>query len=92
MIGFSRRLGVPLPEHHRAAARSYRYARKVFVTPPWKEIFTIDEERRHSYEEALEQFPLTLESYGQCGYELIEVPRAPVSARVDFILGQVRAS
>jgi predicted ATPase len=88
-IGWSRLLNVRTLEHHRAAARIYRYARKVFVTPPWPEIFTQDEERRHSFEDALAQYPLALEIYLKCGYELIEIPKLSVAERVDFVLAQV---
>ncbi len=91
LIMFSWMLNIPFPEHHRAAARIYRYARKVFVTPPWPEIFKTDEERRHTYEDALAEYRLTPEAYREVGYQLIEVPKAPVSERVDFILQQVRA-
>src|SRR5262249_21184588 len=87
-IGWSRLLKVLTLEHHRAAARIYRYARKVFVTPPWREIFNQDEERRHSFAEAVAEDGMTLEVYPRCGYELIEIPKAPVSARVDFVLGR----
>src|SRR5262249_37266934 len=88
-IGWSRLLKVLTLEHHRAAARIYRYARKVFVTPPWREIFNQDEERRHSFAEAGAEDGLTMEVYPRCGYELTEIPKAPVSARVDFVVGQV---
>ena len=82
-------LNVRTLEHHRAAARIYRYAKKVFVTPPWPEIFRQDEERRHSFEDALAQYPLALEVYLRCGYALIEIPKLPVAERVDFVLAQV---
>jgi len=88
-IGWSRLLNVSTLEHHRAAARIYRYASKVFVTPPWPEIFKQDEERRHSFDEALAQYSLALEVYLRCGYELIEIPKLPVSERVKFLLAQV---
>jgi predicted ATPase len=92
LIMFSWMLNVPLPEHHRAAFRVYRYARKVFITPPWPEIFKTDEERRHSFEDALAEYRLTPQAYRESGYELIEVPKGPVSERVEFILRQVRTA
>jgi len=88
-IGYSRLVNVPTLEHHRAAARIYRYAKKVFLTPPWREIFKTDEERRHSFEDALAEYELTLEVYPRFGYELVEIPKLPVAERVDFILRHV---
>ena len=91
ILNFSTMLNIPLPQHHRAATATYRYARKVFVAPPWPEIFTIDAERRHSFEDALAMYPFDLAAYRECGYELIEIPKAPVAERADFILRSVRA-
>ena len=88
-VGYSRLVNVPTLQHHRAAARIYRYARKVFVTPPWKEIFRRDEERRHTFEDALAEYELTLQIYPELGYNLIEIPKAPVPERVEFVLPQL---
>ena len=75
------------PLSHRArAAASYRYHRSVFVTPPWPEIYVTDAERRHSFEQGLAHHRAELAAYRACGYELVEVPRAEVPARADFIL------
>jgi predicted ATPase len=90
LIMFSWLLNVPFPQPYRIAAEQYRYSRKVFIVPPWPEIFKTDEERRHSYEDALAMYRLTPEAYREFGYELIEVPKAPVSERVEFILSHVR--
>ncbi len=90
IVTFSRSLNVAVPEHHRAAAAIYRYARRVFVTPPWPEIFKPDQERRHSYDDAIAEYPLTLKAYYESAYQPVEVPQAPVSERVDFILQRVR--
>jgi predicted ATPase len=88
-LTFARMLNRPLPEHHRMAIINYRYAPAVFITPPWPEIFTTDAERRHSFQDGLAEYPFTLEAYRQCGYQLVEVPKAPVAERVDFILQRV---
>jgi predicted ATPase len=91
-IGYCRFLKVPVPDHHRAAARIYRYASNVFVTPPWQEIFKSDDERKHTWAEAVEDYRVNVEAYTECGYQLLEVPRIPVAERVDFILEQVHST
>jgi predicted ATPase len=91
-ISFSRILKVPIPAHHLAATNDYRYARKVFIAPPWREIYTTDTERRHSFEDGLAQYPFTLEAYRECGYELVEIPKLPIPQRVAFILSHVGAA
>jgi len=59
------------------------------VTPPWKEIFTNDPERPYSFDFAIEDYRSNVAAYRECGYELIELPKVPVSERVDFILREL---
>lgn len=60
------------------------------MTPPWREIYRMDAQRRLSFDEALRGHDASLAAYAECGYEPIEVPRAPVPVRAEFILEQVR--
>ena len=92
VIGISRALNVPVPEEHRAAARIYRSSSKVFVLPPWNEIFRVDDERKHSYEGAVAEYPMTRKVYAECGYQLVGVPKAPVPERIEFILNQIEVA
>jgi predicted ATPase len=92
LIGGMRSLKIPIPELYRLADRVYKYARKVFITPPWPEIFRTDPERRHSYEDALAEYRLLPDAYRELGYQVVEIPKAPVSERVDFILEHLNMS
>lgn len=58
----------------------------VFFAPPWHEIYQRDEDRRHSFREAVVESEHLLQVYSKLGYELVCLPRATVSDRVDFIL------
>lgn len=89
VISASRLLSLAPSDEHWRATKQCRYAHKVFVAPPWPELFRKDDERRHTLEDALKEYPLTLDAYRQCGYELVELPKLPVAARVDFILQHV---
>lgn len=91
-IGSALVAGVAPAEHRLRATREHRYNRTVFVTPPWPEIYEVDAERRHSFDEGVEYHRAELMSYVACGYQLVEVPKAPVEARVEFILEQVGAN
>lgn len=72
------------------AAATHRYHRTVFFTPPWREIYVTDAERRHSFEEGVAGHRAELAAYVECGYTLVEVPKDSINARVDFILQRVR--
>ena len=89
-VAYAGVLGVPVPPHHRAAVERYRYAADVFVTPPWREIYANDTERRQSWDDAVADYEANCGAYREAGYRLVEVPRAPVAERVDFVLRHVR--
>ncbi|BCH24196.1 hypothetical protein MesoLjLc_38590 [Mesorhizobium sp. L-8-10] len=86
IIGYLRLCGLPVPAHVARAAETFRYNRKVFVFPPWPEIFVQDRERKQTLDEAERTFHAVAGAYAACGYELVEVPRLSVEERVRFIM------
>lgn len=85
-IAYSKVLGVPVPPRMMRAAGSRRFDDPVFLCPPWKEIFVTDAERQHDFDFAVRDYAANREAYAAFGYRLVEVPRAPVCERVEFIL------
>ena len=73
-----------------AASKHYRYHPHVFLFPPWPEIYCHDEERKQSFETAVDTYHSVKESYTACGYQLIEVPKCSVTTRANFILQSIR--
>jgi predicted ATPase len=71
--------------------RWHRYHRRVFLTPPWREIYVSDPERHHGFEDAVAEYERLIESYGALGYDVVMLPKARVAARADFILGLLPA-
>lgn len=69
-----------------SACEQFRYNPSVFMLPPWPEIYTTDSERKQTLEEALETYHMMVGAYRDCRYEIVEVPRAAVELRADFIL------
>ncbi len=65
------------------------YNKKVFILPPWKEIYQTDSERKQTWEEAILTFVKMRETYLNYGYELIEVPQDTVQNRVNFMLSNI---
>ncbi|HIP79651.1 MAG TPA: ATPase, partial [Kiloniellaceae bacterium] len=91
IVGYLRLEGLPVPEHILRAAQDRRYARQIFLFPPWPEIFTGDAERKQTAEVAAATCRVMAETYSELGYELIEVPRAGVAERARFILAACQA-
>jgi predicted ATPase len=86
VIGYLTIVGRPVPATMKAAANTNRYNRLVFIAPPWPEIFTQDRERKQTPDEARRTYDAMVETYRTRDYELIELPREPVPARVEFVL------
>lgn len=61
----------------------------VFLMPPWKTIYTTDNERYESFEQSLAIHDHLLSAYQELGYKIIEVPFGTISDRTDFILQHI---
>jgi predicted ATPase len=68
------------------AVEDVQYSRKVFLAPPWKEIYRNDTERKQTFEESLEIYANIVRVYTEYGRELIELPKVSVEERVKFII------
>jgi predicted ATPase len=68
------------------AVRTRRYNRRVFVFPPWREIYETDAERKQDWAEAEATFPRIISGFEEMGYEAIVVPQASVADRAAFVL------
>jgi predicted ATPase len=85
VLGYLRLIGEAIPKHMSQAAWQYRYNRLVFIAPPWREIFCQDKERKQDFVEAVRTYEAMMATYSEFGYELVEIPKNPVEARVKFV-------
>jgi predicted ATPase len=70
----------------RALGAQHRYHRRVFVAPPWPEIYETDPERRHGFEAGLVEYRRMEAELPELAYEVIVLPKTTVAARADFVL------
>jgi len=75
-----------------AEVDGHRYNRRVFLAPPWPEIYAADNERRHGFEEAAAEYDRLCAAYPSFGYEIEILPKASVERRADFILSTPRSA
>lgn len=81
--GYKRKeISQPLKE----ALAANRYAIKVFVTPPWRQIYRNDQIRTETFEEAVKIHDFIVKAYLNYGYELIDLPFVSPEERIEFIL------
>lgn len=66
--------------------RAYRNNRRVFMAPPWPEIYVNDPERRHGFAEAVAEYDRLRDAYLSLGYEICVLPRESVDRRADLVL------
>jgi predicted ATPase len=66
-----------------------RYHRRVFLTPPWPEIYANDAERRHGLTEAMAEYERLREAYCDLGYETVVLDRTDVETRADILLASL---
>jgi predicted ATPase len=89
VVGYLRLMKLLVPAYMETAARILRYNRLVFVAPPWEEIFTQDRERKQDFSEAVATYESMVATYENYGYQSVEIPRAPVEDRVEFVLRNI---
>lgn len=70
-------------------ALSNRYYKNVFITPPWKEIYRNDSERKETFEQATQIHKALINTYKNYNYNLIEVPCSSIPERVQFIIKHI---
>lgn len=86
VVGYLRLLGLPAPEHMEKAVEAFPYNRRVFIAPPWPEIFRQDGERKQTFDEAVRTYDAMIATYSEYGYDPIELPRSTVENRVRFVI------
>ncbi len=88
ILAYMHYIGDSYPAFFDQASKEHLYS-KVFVLPPWEEIYVSDEARYENFEQAKLIFEHLHETYKTYGYSLIEVPRGSVEERVHYILSQL---
>lgn len=85
VLAYMHYIGDSYPAHFEAACHEHVYT-KILILPPWEEIYESDEARYETFDQACLIHQHLVETYQQYGYNLQEVPKAPLADRIDFIL------
>lgn len=81
---------IPIPEALSNILKTFRYNNKVFILPPWREIYETDNERRQTWSEAIFIFGKMKQTYQDYGYEVIEVPKGNIEQRCKFVEHEIQ--
>lgn len=82
-------IGDTYPSNFIEACHKYKYD-KIFLLPPWEEIYVSDNERYETYEEALKIHNFLVDTYTKFGYNLHEVPKTTIENRYNFIIEHLK--
>lgn len=88
VLAYMHYIGDSYPKTFSDACDNHRY-HKVFLLPPWKEIYVSDAERYESYEQAVLIHEHLEETYKNFGYDLVTIPKDTVENRVAFLLERI---
>ena len=92
VLGYSVLEHLPISDDLNQAINLYSYNSRVFLFPPWLEIFENDSERKQNYSEAVATYHSMVNVYSGAGYDLIDVPFGNIDDRYSFILSRINSS
>lgn len=67
----------------------YRYFNKVFMAPPWEDIYQKDNERKEDFTTSMTIHELMKKTYKDYGYQVFELPKTNINERVRIILSEI---
>jgi len=84
ILAYMHYIGDSYPARFDHSCKNHQY-HKVFILPPWEDIYVGDEARYENFKQSQLIFEHLKETYQNYGYDLIEVPTGTINQRVDFI-------
>lgn len=91
IVAYFKSQGKIAPQNIQQHAHNTSYYPKVFMFPPWKEIYKKDGARYESYKDALAIHKALVDVYKSLGYSIIVVPKVDKQDRLEFVLNHLKA-
>ena len=85
LIAYLEVAGLPVAGHYYRALAAHPYHRQALLAPPWPEIYVNDPERWQTLAEATALHQALRHTYQRLGFEVLELPRTTVLARVAWV-------
>ena len=89
IAGFLRVEGLPVSDEITRACDEYRFEGPIFRAPPWRAIYTPDDERIQDWEEAIASDRAVCAAWRDHGYALIDLPMVSAEERASFVLARL---
>ncbi len=88
VVAYLLHIGVEVPCGMLEDCHTFKYD-TVFVLPPWEAIYTKDDERLESFEEAQKLHVTLQNTYATFGMNCIEIPKGGLAEREAFIIAHL---
>jgi predicted ATPase len=85
VVGFLDVSGLPVAPAIDRACREIRYDGPVLRAPAWQDIYRQDAERIQDWQQAVDSDRAVTAAWRRYGYDVIELPLAPVVDRLAFL-------
>lgn len=85
ILAYMHFIGDSYPAFFDEACKEHNYS-KVFLLPPWEEIYQSDEARYENFEQAKLIYNHLKETYKKYSFDLIEIPTGTITERIEFLL------
>jgi predicted ATPase len=85
-ISMARAAGLLSESEATAMLGGVTFHRRVFILPPWQEIYVNDAERDHTFDHCQRVHHGLTRWYAACGYDVHEVPRVSPQQRAEYVL------
>jgi predicted ATPase len=73
----------------RSLCMTHRYHPRMFMAPPWPEIYETDADRKHDFDAAVAEYDRLMEAFPALGYDVIPLPLTGIAQRADFVLASL---
>ena len=67
----------------------YKYNKNIFFAPAWEDIYENDNKRNEDYKTAELIGKILLETYKQCKYNVVMIPKTSVKKRAQFVIENI---
>lgn len=85
-LAYNELIGLKTDPAVQQTALSYVYNKNVFIFPPWQEIYVTDNERKQTFDVAIDTYQAIKKIYTTNSYNLITVPLLSPEERAEWIL------
>ena len=85
MVGFLEVSGLSVSSDIDAACRDIRYRGPILRAPAWEDIYRQDAQRIQTWDEAAASDAAVTAAWRRYGYDVIDLPLAPIADRLAFL-------